>query len=106
MSMQSNYEQDAEIQRLTQSLDELEAALSEHYCDIGKSLLELAEKEDKEINRLVDQIIETRRRLTVLQKKVQCPACLTYNSSDSRYCSHCGKNLYREELNYERSETP
>ena len=106
MSIQSDLKQAAEIRRLSQSLDEMEAALSEHYCDIGKSLLELAEKEDKEINRLVDQIIETRRRLTVLQKKVQCPDCLTYNSSDSRYCSHCGKNLYREELNYERSETP
>ena len=82
-----------EIQRLEQSLSEMEAALTEHYCDIGKSLLELAEKEDKEINQLVDQIIETRRQIAALQKKVQCPGCLFYNSPDSRYCSHCGKKL-------------
>lgn len=82
-----------EVQRLEQSLGEMEAALNEHYCDIGKSLLELAEKEDKEINQLVDRIIETRRQITALQKKARCPVCLTYNSADSRYCSHCGKKL-------------
>ena len=82
-----------EIQRLEPSLSEMEAALNEHYCDVGKSLLELAEKEDKEINQLVDQIIETRRQLTALQKQVRCPSCLSYNDSDSRYCNHCGTKL-------------
>lgn len=82
-----------EIRRLEQSLSEMEAALNEHYCDIGKSLLELAEKEDKEINQLVDQIIETRRQITALQKQVRCPGCLSYNDPDSRYCSHCGTKL-------------
>lgn len=82
-----------EVQRLTKSLSEMEAALNEHYCNVGKSLLELAEKEDKEINQLVDQIIETRRRIAVLQKQLQCPSCLSYNSPDSRYCNHCGTKL-------------
>nr|WP_326184336.1 hypothetical protein [uncultured Oscillibacter sp.] len=82
-----------EVQRLEQSLREMEAALNEHYRDVGKSLLELAEKEDKEINQLVDQIIETRRQITKLQKLVQCPGCLSYNDPDSRYCSHCGTKL-------------
>lgn len=82
-----------EMQRLEQSLCAMETALNEHYCDIGKSLLELAEKEDKEINQLVDQIIETRRRIAALQKQVRCPGCLSYNDPDSRYCSHCGTKL-------------
>lgn len=83
----------AEVQRLEESLREMEATLDEHYRDIGKSLLELAEKEDKEINQLVDQIIETRRQITKLQKLVQCPSCLSYNDRDNRYCSHCGTKL-------------
>lgn len=91
------------IRQLEQSLSEMEAELQEHYCDIGKRLLELAEKEDKEVNRLVDQIIETRRQLATLQQRVQCPVCFTYNSSDSRYCHHCGKRLDTEEAKYERS---
>lgn len=93
MDSQKGSAQATEVQRLAKSLSEMEAALNEHYCDVGKSLLELAEKEDKEINQLVDQIIETRRRIAALQKKIQCPACLSYNSSDSRYCSHCGTKL-------------
>lgn len=93
MSTRNDPERGVEVQRLAQSLSEMEAALNEHYCDIGKSLLELAEKKDKEINQLVDQIIETRRRIAALQQKIQCPDCLAYNSSDSRYCSHCGKKL-------------
>lgn len=93
MDMQKDSEQAMEIQRLTKSLGEMEAALNEHYCDVGKSLLELAEKEDKEINQLVDQIIETRRRIAALQKKIQCPDCLSHNSADSRYCSRCGTKL-------------
>lgn len=93
MDHQRDAERAMEVQRLTKSLGEMEAALNEHYCDVGKSLLEFAEKEDKEINQLVDQIIETRRKIAALQKRVQCPDCLTYNSSDSRYCSHCGTKL-------------
>lgn len=91
--MKKEPEQAMEFQRLSASLCKMEAALNERYCDIGKSLLEFAEKEDKEINQLVDQIIETRRRIAALQKKIQCPDCLSYNHPDSRYCSHCGTKL-------------
>ncbi|MDO4326249.1 MAG: zinc ribbon domain-containing protein [bacterium] len=93
MSIQNETDQRAKIQSLTQSLSEMETALTEHYCDIGKSLLEIAEKEDKEINQLADKIIETRKQLALLQKEIQCPECLTYNSAGSRYCSNCGKRL-------------
>lgn len=84
---------ETEIQTLTQSLSDMERTLQEHYCDIGKMFLEMFEREGPEINREVDQIIETRKRLTVLRKEVQCPDCFTYNDHGSRYCSHCGKKL-------------
>lgn len=101
--IQNDSDQAAEIQRLMESLTEMETALNEHYCDIGKRLLEMAEKEDREINQLVDQIVQTRRQLTILQKRVRCASCLAYNSPDSRYCCQCGKKLCGKDETCERS---
>lgn len=103
MSADNDFEFE-EIRCLEQSLSEMEAQLNEHYCDIGKSLLELAEKEDKEINHLVDQIIETRKQISILQKQVRCPNCLSYNTPDSHFCSHCGMKLKKEETDHDRSK--
>jgi NADH pyrophosphatase NudC (nudix superfamily) len=71
----------------------MEATLNEHYCNIGKQLLEMAEQEDQEINNLVDRIIEIKKQLYELRQTVQCPSCLLMNSSESRYCGHCGNKL-------------
>jgi predicted DNA-binding ribbon-helix-helix protein len=71
----------------------MESALSEHYCSLGKQMLEVAEREDREINQLVDQIIETRKQLSELQQTIQCPVCHSRNSKTSQYCSHCGNKL-------------
>jgi hypothetical protein len=71
----------------------MEATLNEHYCNVGKQLLEMAEQEDREINNLVDKIIEIKKQLYELDRTVQCPSCLLMNSSESRYCSHCGNEL-------------
>jgi hypothetical protein len=71
----------------------METALNERYCNIGKQLLEMAEQEDQEINSLVDQIIEVKKQLYELDRTVQCPNCLWMNSSESKYCSHCGNEL-------------
>jgi NADH pyrophosphatase NudC (nudix superfamily) len=89
MEHQSN----ADVQRLEHNLNKMETALNEHYCNVGKQLLEMAEREDHEINNLVDKIIETKKQLYELNQTVQCPRCLLKNSSDSRYCSHCGNEL-------------
>jgi hypothetical protein len=35
---------------------------------VGKQILEVAEREDREISDLVDQIIETKKKLSQLQK--------------------------------------
>lgn len=93
MRDQGEVMQETEIQVLEQSLEEMETALEEHYRDIGKQILEMAEKESKGINQEVDEIIETQLQLASLQKKTRCPECFTFNDHDSRYCKHCGKKL-------------
>lgn len=86
-------QQDTEVYRLEHDLSELEAELNDHYCTLGKQMLEAAEREDREINQLVDQIIKTRQQLSALRQTIRCPNCLSQNGSNSRYCSHCGKKL-------------
>jgi hypothetical protein len=86
-------QKDEKVRRLEHDLDKMETTLNVHYCNIGKQLLEMAEREDKEINNLVDKIIETKKQLYELHQMVQCPSCLWKNRSDSRYCSYCGNEL-------------
>jgi hypothetical protein len=84
---------DENIQRLERNLNKMETTLNEHYCNIGKRLLEMAEQEDQEINSLVDKIIKIKKQLYDYEHTVQCPSCFLMNRSDSRYCSHCGNEL-------------
>jgi NADH pyrophosphatase NudC (nudix superfamily) len=84
---------DNDVQRLERDLNKMETTLNEHYCNIGKQLLEMAEQEDQEINNLVDKIIEIKKQIYELAQTVRCPSCLLMNSSESRYCSHCGNEL-------------
>jgi hypothetical protein len=51
------------VQKLERDLNKMEATLNEHYCNVGKQLLEMAEQEDREINNLVDKIIEIKKQL-------------------------------------------
>jgi hypothetical protein len=78
------------VQDLERDLHKMEIALDEHYRNIGKQLLEMAEQEGQEINNLVDNIIEIKKQLYELHQTVQCPSCLLMNSSESRYCNQCG----------------
>lgn len=81
------------ITQLEGELNHLEADLQAHYCQIGKEILELAEKEQGQINNLVDQIINIKKKLAVIKNNIQCPWCMAYNSSDSKYCKHCGEEI-------------
>jgi hypothetical protein len=38
---------DDEVQRLERNLNKMETTLNEHYCNIGKQLLEMVEQEDQ-----------------------------------------------------------
>lgn len=82
-----------EIQRLTQQLDHKEHELLEKYCDVGKFVMERVEKENKEIDQLVDQVIEIKKELVRVKGEIRCPKCHQYNEPESIYCNRCGKKL-------------
>jgi thymidine phosphorylase len=84
------------VEQLEHTLREMESDLTERYCSIGKQVLEVAEREDKEINQLVDKIIEGKKKLSVLQETIQCPKCFSMNNHDNNYCSSCGEKLLKE----------
>lgn len=79
-----------EIQRLTQKLDHMEQDLIEKYCDVGRSILEKAEQESKEINHLVDEVVKVKQELVKVRGEKRCPNCYHYNEPDSIYCNKCG----------------
>lgn len=59
--------QTGEAGRLEREISRMESDLESLYCEIGKSVLELLEREGGRANRLVDQIVEARTRLVELQ---------------------------------------
>lgn len=79
--------------RLEEKLDKMELELQARYCEMGKNLLELADTEQRAIDRLLERIIQTRRQLAKAKREIQCPACLTYNTADSAFCRKCGEKL-------------
>ena len=75
------------------SLTELEEQLETSYVELGRAFLELAETEGRQIDRLVDEIIEKKQLLLEkggdsVEPCCQCPACL--KNAHDRYCRHCG----------------
>lgn len=74
-------------------LRRLEQELYDHYYQLGKSLLELAEQEQRQISKIIEKIIEARNRLAVAKEEKSCPYCMTFNDSDSVFCKRCGQKL-------------
>lgn len=81
------------IRELEEDISRKEDELIKRYCDFGKCLLELAEDEQRTVNRLVDEIIENRAELVKIKGQKQCPECTAYNDADSRFCKRCGELL-------------
>lgn len=52
-----------EIQRAEQEIRRMEDDLLEAYCEVGKAILETAERENQKTNGFVDEIIAARKRL-------------------------------------------
>lgn len=96
MSGKALEERQLEIERLTQQLDHMEQALQEKYYDVGKYVLEKIEKENREIDQLVDQVIEVKRELVRAKGEIRCPCCYQYNEPGSIYCNKCGRKLERK----------
>ena len=98
-----NAETDAtRMQALEDTIHQKECELQKHYSQMGKSLLEIAEGEQRVINRLVDEIIEARSELVQIKEQKNCPACTAYNDADSRYCKRCGARLDAQTIERER----
>lgn len=94
--MESN-EQKPEIERLEQALHRMERELQTNYQEIGKTVLEAADQQQKEVNKLVDDIISTRKQLSIAIEEIECDDCLAFNPRDARYCKRCGKKLDQTE---------
>lgn len=92
-----------QIRQMEQELSKMEYKLYEEYCEVGKVILEKAERENRKINCLVDQIIETRRKLAEAKQEKCCPECAGSNDHNSLYCNRCGARLletdYEEDYN-------
>ncbi|MGI6176531.1 MAG: zinc ribbon domain-containing protein [Christensenellales bacterium] len=83
----------ADLMRLEEALGKKQHQLQAHYCQIGKSILEIADGEQKTIDALVDDIIEIRKKIVAIKHEIECAKCMTYNPPDSRYCRRCGTPL-------------
>jgi len=82
-----------DAERVELELSRMEAALYDSYCEIGKVLLETAETEGRRINKLVDEIIETKMRLAAIRNEKDCPKCGACNENYSHFCKRCGQRL-------------
>lgn len=91
--MQMNVGDENRMRELEEDIRRKECELHKRYSQMGKSLLEMAEGEQRTINRLVDEIIERRAELVQIKGQRECPACTAYNDADSRYCKRCGGKL-------------
>lgn len=90
-------ERRAKIQSLTQRQEDIRRVLVEKYCDVGKAILEKAEKEGREVNELVDELIEVKKELIKAKGQKRCTNCYQYNEMGSIYCSKCGAKLEKSD---------
>lgn len=92
-----------DIQRMEEELSVSEAKLQMRYSQMGKSLLEMAEDEQKAVDQLVDKIIRLKKQISAAKNERRCPECMVLNSSDNNYCRHCGAKL-AEDSGQEKGE--
>lgn len=85
------------ILSLQREVDELERRLEEGYCQLGKDIYEVAEHGIGEVNRLVDCLVEAKKRFLAISPHLVCSACQAENPIDSQYCRHCGTPLPAQE---------
>ncbi|MDL2217297.1 hypothetical protein LJC27_01395 [Christensenellaceae bacterium OttesenSCG-928-M15] len=99
-----NMENRKEIEELEEKLTKLEVTINVHYCELGKNLLDLVEMEQRAINRMVDEMIDIRKKLVTKQRAVQCQSCMAFNTADSTYCKRCGIRLEKFEFEMEKEK--
>ena len=87
---------EGEPESLEEALTRAERGLQERYYQIGKEMLELADREQRKIDQLLEQIIDLRTKLAKREHKIRCPHCDTYTDADSIYCKRCGGKMKGE----------
>jgi len=81
------------VKDLEEKVNKIEYELQKHYLEMGKSILEIAETEKKQIDYLTDSLIDARKQLSAMKEEIQCQECMTLNEKGSHYCKSCGKKL-------------
>lgn len=81
------------VARIERSLQDAEEALTQRYCALGKTLLDMMESEEPAINRLSDEIVSLRKQLSEARGEIVCGVCLTHNPPENRFCRFCGAFL-------------
>lgn len=83
----------SDIAQMEEKLRKLEHTLQRRYSEMGKGLLEMADQEQREIDRLVDEMIAIRKELAQAKNELRCESCTAFNPPDSNYCRRCGAKL-------------
>ncbi|SHH00588.1 hypothetical protein SAMN02745245_00308 [Anaerosphaera aminiphila DSM 21120] len=81
------------ISEIEENLNKNEFKLEVQYVELGKILLEITQNKQKKIDTIMDEIIKNKIKLASLKNEIQCSNCMTYNTSDSKYCKFCGSKL-------------
>ena len=73
-----------------------ELEMQEHYRQFGREMLELADREQRSIDRLLEQMARLRAQLTQEKRQISCPYCGCCGDADSIYCKRCGHKMKGE----------
>lgn len=86
----------ADINSIEENLNSLESELQNHYSQMGRTVLELADHEQRIIDELIAEIIELKTAIHQKRNEIQCPNCMKFNAAESNYCRFCGEALFSE----------
>lgn len=81
---------------LEEDIDKMEEELSARYYQLGKCIYEIADCKGKEINSLVDRLVEAKLKLVSIKEQQICLICMAQNPKENAYCGKCGKILRRD----------
>lgn len=85
-----------DILSLEEDITKLGEVLSAKYYQLGKRVYEITEHESKEINSLVDRLVEAKIKLSNMKNQCVCLNCMAQNPKENAYCGKCGEILGRD----------
>lgn len=81
---------------LEKKREQLAAQLNDCYLQLGREIYEITESKAKEMNVLLDELVETKIKLSQLEDLRLCFTCMTQHPANHHYCSNCGQKLLEE----------